>query len=100
MASFPMWENFTNGFLDYAMSAYSSLDPWVYPLVFVGIIGFIYATMNSVIVAIVAIFFTLGIFAVTTNVFAAVPDLTLFLYIVSIIGIAVLITTLFIKRRN
>ena len=100
MATFPMWENFTNGFLDYAMSAYSSLDPWVYPFIFVGVIGFIYASMNSAIVAIVGIIFTLGIFAVTTNVFAAVPDLTLFLYIVSIIGIAILITTLFIKRRN
>lgn len=100
MPSFPLWENFTSGFLDYAMSAYVSLEPWVYPFIFVGVIGFIYASMQSVTVVVVGILFTLGIFAVTTNVFADVPDVTLFLYIVSIIGISLLITALFIKRRN
>lgn len=95
-----LWTNFSSGILDYAMSAYSSLEPWVYPFIFVGILGFIYATMQSVTVVVVGILFTLGIYAVTTNVFADVPDVTLFLYIVSIIGIALLITALFIKRRN
>ena len=95
-----LWGNFSSGFLDYAMSAYSSLEPWVYPFIFVGILGYIYATMQSVTVVVVGIIFTLGIFAVTTNVFVDVPDVSLFLYIVSILGITLLITALFIKRRN
>lgn len=95
-----LWGNFSDGILDYAMSAYSSLEPWVYPFIFVGILGYIYATMQSVIVVVVGIIFTLGIYAVTTDIFVAVPDVTLFFYIVSVIGISLLITALFIKRRN
>ena len=95
-----LWSNFTDGFIDFGMSAYGSLEPWVYPLVFIGIIGFVYATMKSITVTVVAIIFTLGIYGATTNIFNEVPDLNLFLYIISIIGIALLITALFIKRRQ
>lgn len=95
-----LWDNFTNGVFDYAMSAYASLEPWVYPLLFMGIIGYVYAVMNSLVVTIVAIILTLGIYAGTTDVFAAVPDVTLFLYIVTIIGLVLLIGTLFWKRRS
>lgn len=95
-----LWSNFTDGFLDFGMSAYGSLEPWVYPLVFVGIIGYVYASTKSLTVAIAAIIFTFGIYGVTTNVFEAVPDINLFLYIISVIGILLLIVSFIFKRRN
>ena len=95
-----LWQNFTDGILDFAMTAYGSLEPWTYPLIFVGIIGYVYATMQSIIVTIVAIIFTFGIYAVTTNVFADVPDVSLFFYLISIIGISLLIGAFAYKRRS
>ena len=95
-----LWDSLMEGFIDYGMSAYDGFGVWKYPLVFIAIIGYVYATMQSITVTIVAIIFTFAIYGVTTNIFADVPDLNLFLYIVTIIGIALLITTLFIKRRS
>ena len=95
-----LWDNFTNGILDYAMGAYSSMSPWHYVLLVVGFIGFVYAVMQSVTVTVVAIIFTFGIYAITTDIFADVPDLTLFFYIVTVVGITLLIGTLFYKRRS
>ncbi|MBE3095352.1 MAG: hypothetical protein IMZ52_10010 [Actinobacteria bacterium] len=97
-AGVEMWENFSKGIIPYAMSAFSGLEPWVYPLIFVGIIGYVYATVNSVIVAVVAIIITFGLYATTTDIFVNVPDLNLFFYIVVLIGLTLLITTLFIRR--
>lgn len=94
-----IWQSFIQGFVDYGMSAYDPLGVWKYPLIFVGIFGFIYTFMNSAIVAIVGIIITLAIYGSTTDIFTHVPDLNLFLYIVTIMGLALLITTLFIKKR-
>lgn len=96
-----LWDNFTSeGIFDFATSTYASLEPWTYPLVILGILGFVYATMNSIIVTIAGIIFAVGIYGVTTDIFVDVPDITLFLYIVSIIGITLLIAMLVIKRRS
>ena len=95
-----LWDNFTSGFIDYAMSAYDGFGVWKYPLLFFAMIGYVYGTMQSITVTIIAVLFTLGIYGATTNIFADVPDLTLFLYIVTIVGIALLITAIFIKRRG
>ena len=65
--------------------------------IFVGIIGFIYAFSGSVTVAVVGILITLGLFG--ASVFADVPDVSIFLYIITILAIALLVTTLYIKRR-
>jgi len=95
-----LWDSLMEGFIDYGMSAYDGFGVWKYPILFLAVIGFVYATMTSIIVTIVAIIFTFAIYAVTTDIFAGVPDLNLFLYIVSIVGITLLITALFIKRRS
>lgn len=94
-----IWQGFMEGIIEYGMSAYDPLGIWKYPLIFVGVFGFIYGWMQSVTVTVVAIIFTFAIYGVTTNIFANVPDLTLFLYIITLMGIALLITVLFIKRR-
>lgn len=95
--AFDIWTNFTQGIFEYARSAFSGLEPWLYPLVFVGIIGFVFAAMNSVVVAIVAIIVALGLFATATSIFATVPEITLFFYIVTVVGLGALITSLVVK---
>jgi len=94
-----VWGNFTESIPDFAVAAYSAVDPWFWPLVFVGIIGYLYTAMNSVTVAIIGILVTFGLFATTTNFLHGIPEITQFLYLVTIIGITMLLFTLFLNRR-
>jgi len=96
----PIWENFSSDIFGYATSAFSSVEPYLYPFVIIGIIGFIYAAMNSIIVAVVAVLITFAAFATTTSIFEQVPQISQFFYIISIIGITLLVVTLFLKRRH
>lgn len=97
---FPIWENFSTDIVGYATSAYSSVEPYFWPLIFIGIIGYIYAGMQSVIVAVVGILITFGLFATTTSIFEAVPQITQFFYIVTVIGICMLIAAIIIHKRR
>jgi len=99
MLVFDLWSNFSD-LPEYAIQAFSAVDPWVYPLVFVGIIGFLYTSMNSIMVAVVGILFTLGLFGTSTTIFNDVPEVTMLLYVISIIGVSLLIVTFIVKRRN
>lgn len=90
-----VWSNMTSNFPKYATDAYSAIDPWFYPILFLGIIGYVYAYTKSVVVASVAILITLGLFGVTG--FVGVGTLGNFLYIVVAIGLGSLIIT-FIKN--
>lgn len=96
----PIWDDFNSGMLQYAIDAFNAIDIWFWPFVFIGIIGYLYAAMESVTVAVVGILITFGLFATTTSIFADVPELSQFLYIIAIIGITLLITALFIKRMR
>ena len=58
-----IWNNSTSNFPEYALDAYSAIDPWFYPIVLFSIIGYIYAYMHSATVAMVAIIVTFGLFA-------------------------------------
>lgn len=91
------WDDFISGILDYAIEGYSSLNGWEIPLFFCGLIAFAFFYTGSTIVAVVFILILMSVYGVT--VFAEVPDLTLILYVIVIIGVAALITMLFIKRR-
>ena len=96
--AFEIWEKFTTeGILNYALSAYGSLDIWLWPLIFLGIFGFIYAGTKSIVVCVVGIIITFGVFAGTTNIFNQVPEPTMVAYIVVIMGLTMLFTGLFIK---
>lgn len=98
--AFEIFDEFTSGIPDYAVSAFNAIDPWFWPLVFIGIIGFVYAAMSSVTLAVIAILITFGMFATTTTIFVDVPEISLFLYIIAVIGITVLIAALFISWRR
>ena len=97
---FDMWTNFSDGIVDYAMDAYSNVEPWVFPLIFIGIIGYVYAATHSVVTAVAAILITFGLYATasTMNVFGDVPDISLFMYLIALVGIASLVFTLFMRK--
>ena len=95
--AFEFWDEFVSDIMGYWIDGFSNTDPYLFPFLFIGIIGFIYASLNSITVAIVGILLTIGLFG--SSFFAGIPDLTNLLYIVTILGISLLIVTLFIKRR-
>lgn len=95
--SFDIWSNFSGGIFEYSIDAYNGLEPWTYPIIFLAIIGYVFMATRSITAAIVSIFITMGIYATTTNIFVDVPDLTLFLMIVSLIGMSMLFIVLIMK---
>lgn len=101
MVSFDIWDGFTQ-FMTYSINAYSSMQPYVYPIIIFGILGWIFAYMRSVVVFIVAGLITLAMFVGTTAIFTQVSAITLFLYIITIVGIPLLIVSviLAIQKRG
>ena len=95
-----IWANFTQNPPQYIVEAFSAIDPWFYPLVFLGIIGFVYGATNSIISAVIMILIMFGLFAGTTSIFSGIPEITQFLYLIAILGITLLVVTFFLKRRN
>jgi hypothetical protein len=96
--SYEIWNNFSTGIWNYAVDAYSNMEPWTYPLFFLGIIGYVYTATHSVTALVASIIGTFALYATTTTIFADVPDLSLFLNIVSIVGISALIFTLVMRK--
>lgn len=94
------WQNLMNGIIEYGFSAYDPLGVWKWPLLFLGIFGFIYGATHSIITTIVGIIGTLAIYGTTTSIFAEVPDVSLFLYAITIVGLAILFTTLFLEWKK
>lgn len=99
MGLFPFWENFTASIIDYGMSTYSNIEPWVYPFIFLGIIGFIYAGVKSLTAAIVGIIIIFATF-VGTGIFEETYETNLFFYIIAIVGIAMLILAALLLGRD
>jgi len=99
MPYFPYWENFTSSIIDYARSAYVDVEPWFYPMLFLGIIGFIYAGMKSLVAAVVGIIIIFATF-VGTGIFEETYETNLFFYIIAIVGIAMLIFAVILKGRD
>jgi len=96
--AFELWENFTtNGIINYAMSAYSNIEPWLWPFILIGIGGFIYAAMQSLVVAGVGLIILFGALAGTTDIFSAMPEPTQLAYVIVIIGFTTLLAGFFVK---
>lgn len=91
------WDEFIQGFMQYAKDGFSSVEPLTYPFIFVGIFGWIYSATQSAITTIIGIIITLIIFG-GVSIFNEVPQLSLFLYIITIIGFATLFSTMLLKQ--
>jgi len=93
-----IWSNFSD-MPTYMIDAFGAVDPWFWPLIFIGVIGFLYTASDSVTVAVVGILVTFGLFG-ATSVFEGVSEFSMFLYIVALVGISLLIVTAFTKWRD
>lgn len=98
--TFDIWSNMTTGIMDFALSGFEAMDPFFYPLVFLGIAGYVFTAMNSVTAAIAAILVTLGAFGGSTTIFKDVPELTILFYIITIIGLSLLVFLAVLKARK
>ena len=95
------WGIFTGeGIFEYAIEAYSAVDPWFYPILMIGIVGYIYGCMNSATSAIIAILITFGLFATTTSIFEQTSEIIILLYLITIVGLTFLVVTLLTKRSS
>ena len=94
-----LWNNSTNNFMKYATEAYTNtaIGQWFYPILFVGIIGYIYAYMKSAVVAMVAILIIMGIYS---SVFVFSAEIPLFMDVLVILIFVVMITLLIINPRK
>ena len=95
-----IWNNSTNNFMQYATEAYTNtvVGQWFYPVLFLGIIGYVYAYMRSAVVAMIAIMITFSIFATTA--FAASDEISTLLYIIVILIMGVLFVLLITQKRR
>lgn len=93
-----IWQNFSGGMWNYAMEAYAQLEPWTYPLFFVGIIGYVYTATHSITALVVSIIATFALWATTTPIFTDVSPLVLFFNIITLVGVSALLFTLIIKK--
>ena len=100
--AFEIWDEFNEGVLQFAWSAFAETEPWAKILFFIGIIGFIYTSLSSITLAIVGILLTFALFGGVegSNIFETVPEVSKFFYIVCVIGLTCLIVTVLLKRRN
>ena len=94
-----IWQNFTSGIMDYGLQTFAPIDPWFYPLVFVGLIGYVYTALNSVIGAVVAILLTFAVYGASNIVFPEGPvsGISMFLYIIVVVGVSFLLMTVILK---
>jgi len=92
------WDTMSQGVFTFAREAYSSMQPWDYPIFFLGIIAFIFLITNSATAAIVVMLITVALYG--SNVFLEVPDLMMILYIFVLITLTSLFAFLIYKRRT
>ena len=94
------WSNITSNWEYFIMQGYRYVfQHWVYPLIFLGIIGYVYAVNRSAISAAVAICITFAVFGIT-GVFSF-PETSRFVaisYVIVIFSFAAMFTLLFTKK--
>lgn len=91
------WDSFVSDIMGYWIDGYANTEPYLFPFLFLGVIGFIYASVQSITVTVIIIIITMSLFG--SSFFAGIPNMTDFLYIITLLGISLLLVTLFIKRR-
>lgn len=88
------------GFIDWALEAYTVLfGVWVWPLIFIGIIGYVYAVNKSATSAAVAICLIFGIFGIT-GIFADVGEFSQFSSLIALFSIAGGFVALFLNKNR
>jgi len=93
------WENISGNWTTWVTDAYTGiLGNWFWPLVFFGVIGYVYAINKSATSAAVAICLVFGIFGVT-GVFADAPDFVFINMAIVLIAVSGAFTAIFMRKR-
>lgn len=94
------WTNISGNWSEWVTSAYTGvLGDWFWPLVFIGIIGYIYAINKSVTSAAVAICLVFGIFGIT-GIFADTPEYVLLNAGIVLAAISGAFAAIFIRKKH
>ena len=94
------YSNISQNWMDFFLGSYKTvMGVWVWPLIFLGIVGYVYAVQKSATAAAVALCIIFGIFG-ATDVLSNAGEFTQFAYLMSVLSIAGAFTALFIKHRK
>jgi len=96
------WSNISGNWSEFVLFGYKGIfGNWTYPLIFLGIIGYVYAINRSAISAAALICILFGVFGVT-DIFAtsSTAGFSLLSWVITIVSFAGLFVALFMRRRN
>lgn len=96
------WSNISADWPDFILSGYQNVFAnWTYPLIFLGLIGYIYCINRSAISAAAAICIIFGVFGVT-GIFAYedVAEFSMLSWVIVVAAFAGLFTALFTSKRR
>ena len=96
------WTIISSNWADFIMTGYDAIfQHWTYPLIFLGIIGYVYCVNRSAISAAAAICIIFGVYG-TTAIFSY-PDVagfSLLGWLITIVSFSGLITLMFVRKRS
>lgn len=93
------WENISGNWSTWITDAYTGiLGNWFWPIVFFGVIGYVYTVNKSATAAAVAICILFGVFGVT-GIFTDAPEYVMLNATIVIIAIAGTFTAIFMRKK-
>ncbi len=94
------FSDFNNSFLNWGFEPYMVyVDDLIWPLIFLGVIGFTWSATKHVSSVLMAILLTFGAFGFKKG-FLASPEISLFFSLIAVLCVAVLMLGLFLKKRS
>lgn len=96
------WTNISSDWIGYILSGYDSIfNHWTYPLIFLGVVGYIYCLNRSAMSAAAAICIIFGVYGVT-GVFryGDIAQFSLLSWTIVIVSFSGLFAALFIRKRR
>jgi len=95
------WTNISSNWIDWALTGYRNIfGDWVYPIMFLGIIGYVYAVNRSALSAAAAICIIFVVFGATGIFTAENMYFALEAWIIVIVAFAALFVTLIIDKKR
>jgi len=96
------WTNISSDWAGWIMTGYDNIfQNWTYPLIFLGVIGYVYCVSRSATAAAASICLVFGIFGITGIFrYPDIAEFSMLSWIIVIISFAGLFTTLFISKQR
>lgn len=96
------WTNISADWVGYIMKGYDSIfNHWTYPLIFLGVVGYIYCVNRSAMSAAAAICIIFGVYGITGIFrYGDIAQFSLLSWVIVIVSFSGLFTTLFIRKRR